>query len=55
VLAAAAVTLLAGGARRQLYLPRLPITETVMVRPAGHAMVRAIRWATSAPPTARAS
>jgi hypothetical protein len=22
----------------------------VLVRPAGHAMVRAIRWATSAPP-----
>jgi hypothetical protein len=27
----------------------------VLVRPAGHAMVRAIRWATSAPPPARAS
>ena len=33
-----------------LRLPRLPVTETVLVRPAGHAMVRAIRWATSAPP-----
>ena len=50
VLAAAAVSLLPGWARRPLHLPRLPVTETVLVRPAGHAMVRAIRWATSAPP-----
>ena len=50
VLAAAAVSLLPGWARRPLRLPRLPVTETVLVRPAGHAMVRAIRWATSAPP-----
>ena len=55
VLAAAAVSLLPGWARRPLYLPRLPVTETVLVRPAGHAMVRAIRWATSGPPSARAS
>jgi uncharacterized protein (DUF2236 family) len=55
VLAAAAVSLLPGWARRPLRLPRLPVTETVLVRPAGHAMVRAIRWATSAPPSARAS
>jgi hypothetical protein len=44
------VSLLPGWARRPLRLPRLPVTETVLVRPAGHAMVRAIRWATSAPP-----
>src|SRR6266496_2317538 len=50
VLAAAAVSLLPGWARRPLRLPRLPVPETVLVRPAGHAMVRAIRWATSAPP-----
>jgi uncharacterized protein (DUF2236 family) len=50
VLAASAVSLLPGWARRELRLPRLPVTETVLVRPAGHAMVRAIRWATSAPP-----
>jgi uncharacterized protein (DUF2236 family) len=50
VLAASAVSLLPGWARRPLRLPRLPVTETVLVRPAGHAMVRAIRWATSAPP-----
>jgi len=55
VLAAAAVSLLPGWARRPHHLPRLPVTETVQVRPAGHAMVRAIRWATSAPPAARAS
>jgi uncharacterized protein (DUF2236 family) len=53
VLAAAAVSLLPGWARRPLHLPRLPVTETVLVRPAGRAMVRAIRWATSAPPAAR--
>ena len=50
VLAAAAVSLLPGWARRPLRLPRLPVTETMLVRPAGHVMVRAIRWATSAPP-----
>ena len=50
VLAASAVSLLPGWARRPLRLPRLPVTETVLVRSAGHAMVRAIRWATSAPP-----
>jgi len=55
VLAAAAVSLLPGWARRPLRLPRLPVTETILVRPAGHAMVHAIRWATSAPPSARAS
>ena len=32
-----------------LYLPRLPVTETVLVRPAGQAMVHAIRWAITAP------
>jgi len=55
VLAAASVSLLPGWARRPLRLPRLPVTETVLVRPAGRAMVRAIRWATSAPPEAKAS
>jgi uncharacterized protein (DUF2236 family) len=49
VLAAAAVSLLPGWARRPLYLPRLPVTETVLVRPAGHAMLYAIRWAITAP------
>jgi uncharacterized protein (DUF2236 family) len=55
VLAAAAVSVLPRWARLPLRLPYLPITETALVRPAGHAMVRAIRWATSAPPRAAAS
>ena len=55
VLAAAAVSLLPGWARRPLYLPRLPVTEVAVVRPAGQAMVHAIRWATTAPPPATAS
>jgi uncharacterized protein (DUF2236 family) len=55
VLAAAAVSLLPGWARRPLRLPRLPVTETVLVRPAGQAMVHAIRWATTAPRPASAT
>ena len=55
VLAAAAVSLLPGWARRPLYLPRMPVTETVLVRPAGHAMVHAIRWAITAPRPAAAA
>ncbi len=55
VLAAAAVSLLPGWARRPLYLPRLPVTETVLVRPAGHAMMHAIRWAVTAPQPPRAA
>jgi uncharacterized protein (DUF2236 family) len=49
VLAAAAVSLLPGWARRPLHLPRLPVTEAAVVRPAGHAMVHTIRWALTAP------
>jgi uncharacterized protein (DUF2236 family) len=55
VLAAAAVSLLPGWARQPLYLPRLPVTETVLVRPAGHAMMHAIRWAVAAPQPSRAA
>jgi uncharacterized protein (DUF2236 family) len=55
VLAAAAVSLLPGWARRPLRLPRLPVTEAAVVRPAGQAMVHAIRWATSPPRPAPAS
>jgi uncharacterized protein (DUF2236 family) len=54
-LAAAAVSLLPGWARRLLRLPRLPVTETLLVRPAGLAVVQAIRWATSAPRPAPAA
>jgi len=55
VLAAAAVSLLPGWARRPLYLPRLPVTEAAVVRPAGKALVHAIRWAISAPPAPSAT
>jgi uncharacterized protein (DUF2236 family) len=55
VLAAAAVSLLPGWARRPLRLPRLPVTEAAVVRPAGRALVHAIRWATSAPPATPAT
>jgi uncharacterized protein (DUF2236 family) len=55
VLAAAAVSLLPGWARRHLWLPRLPVTEAAVVRPAGRAMTHAIRWVTTAPPAARAT
>ena len=55
VLAAAAVSLLPAWARGLLRLPRLPVTEAVLVRPAGQAMVQAIRWATSAPRPAPAT
>jgi uncharacterized protein (DUF2236 family) len=55
VLAAAAMSLLPGWARRPLRLPRLPVTEAAVVRPAGHALVHAIRWATSAPPATPAT
>ena len=49
VLAAAAVSMLPGWARRPLRLPRLPVTEAVVVRPAARAMVNGIRWATTTP------
>ena len=50
VLAAAAVSTLPRWARIPLRVPYLPVTEAALVRPAGQGMVRAIRWATSAPP-----
>ncbi|MHA3705209.1 oxygenase MpaB family protein [Jatrophihabitans sp. YIM 134969] len=52
VLAAAAVSLLPGWARRPLRLPRLPVTETALVRPAGEVLVRTIRWAMQPPEVA---
>ena len=55
MLAAAAVSLLPGWARRPLRLPRLPVTEATVIRPAGHAMVHIIRWAIAPPPPAPAS
>lgn len=50
VLAAAAVSLLPWWARLPLRLPVLPVTEAAVVRPAGRAVVQAIRWATTPPP-----
>ncbi len=50
VLAAAAVSLLPGWARRPLRLPRLPVAEAAVVRPAGQALVGVIRWAIAPPP-----
>jgi len=44
-LAAAAIAELPGWARRELRLPRLPLAEPVLAPTAGHAIVRAIRWA----------
>jgi uncharacterized protein (DUF2236 family) len=55
MLAAAAVSLLPGWARRPLRLPRLPVTEAAVVRPAGHTLVHAIRWALTQPPPAPTS
>lgn len=44
VLAAAAVSSLPGWARWPLRLPYLPLSETVLVRPAGGALTSVIRW-----------
>lgn len=45
VIAAAAVSLLPGWARRPLRLPRLPLAEAVVVRPAADVLTRGLRWA----------
>ena len=55
LLAAAAVSLLPGWARWPLRLPHLPGAEAAVVRPAGQAVVQAIRWATAARPATEAS
>ena len=47
VLAGAAVALLPGWARWPLRLPYLPVSETVLVRPAGAAITSLIRWSLS--------
>ena len=49
-IAAAAVGLLPRWARRPLSLPWLPLTEAVLVRGAGEAVTRGIRWAMAPPP-----
>ncbi|MEU5047900.1 oxygenase MpaB family protein [Streptomyces griseorubiginosus] len=48
-LAANAVTLLPAWARPMLWLPRLPLVETMAVRPTGQALTRTIRWAMTRP------
>ncbi|MFI8214832.1 oxygenase MpaB family protein [Streptomyces sp. NPDC085932] len=44
-LAANAVTLLPPWARGMLWLPRVPVVESLAVRPTGQALTRTIRWA----------
>ena len=50
VLGAAAISLLPAWTRWPLRLPFLPVSETVLVRPAGAAITQLIRW--SLTPTA---
>ncbi|MCX5384804.1 oxygenase MpaB family protein [Streptomyces sp. NBC_00083] len=49
VLAANAVGLLPGWARRALTLPHVPVVEETLVRLGGHGMTRTIRWAMRPP------
>lgn len=49
VLCGAAISLLPGWARRMYWLPRLPVTEAALVRPAGQVLVSTIRWAVPPP------
>ena len=48
-LAASAVALMPVWARPKLLLPYLPVTERVVVRTVGSALIRTIRWALVAP------
>ena len=48
VLFAGAIAILPGWSRRKLWLPRLPVTEAVAVRPAAQALVRLFDWGMSA-------
>lgn len=49
MIASAAVALLPRWARLPLWLPYLPVTETIALRPAGAAVTRTIRWAMTSP------
>jgi uncharacterized protein (DUF2236 family) len=49
VVSAAAVGLLPGWARAMLWIPRVPLVETMAVRPATTAMVRMLGWALGPP------
>lgn len=53
VLAAAAVSLLPGWTRWPLRLPYLPVSESVLVRPAGAAITGVIRWSLTIPGVSR--
>lgn len=55
VLAATAVSMMPWWARRELWLPYLPVTEATAVRAAGTLATRTIRWALSTPPTPTAT
>jgi uncharacterized protein (DUF2236 family) len=44
LLSAAAIGELPGWARRELRLPGIPVADAVLVPPAGHAIVGAVRW-----------
>ena len=50
VLAAGAITLLPGWARRELRLPVLPLSDPLAVRPAATVLTRAIGWLMAADP-----
>ena len=52
LLAASAGALVPRWARRPLRLPWFPVTEAVVVRPAGDAVTRTLRWALQQPPDA---
>ena len=45
MLGATAVALLPWRAKLMLGVPPLPVTETVVIRPAGRALVATMRWA----------
>lgn len=49
MIASAAVALLPRWARLPLWLPYLPVTEALALRPAGAAVTRTIRWAMTSP------
>jgi len=49
-IAASAVSMLPRWARRELGLPYLPVTEATVVRAAGSAVTRTIRWAMATAP-----
>ena len=51
MIAGAAVALMPAWTRLPLRLPWLPVSEAVALRPAGEVVTRALRWATTPPPT----